>query len=370
MFVSSDQESIQAGESWLDALQRNLTTASMAIVLCSPVSISRPWLNFEAGAAWLRKIPVVPLCHSGLELEKLPMPLSALQGGKVSDPDTLIRLYKRIAQLIPSGCPEPDWKSYADELSGLVTASLGDESDSADRTTSAQPRLSLDDLLRSAEAGDEKAIQSIAVYQSPYAWSVLMDIAVNNIDPQLKITAIQGLASFRYPGDIIPLCELLVQDRWQVAEACAKALGRFKNSNAIPYLIKASDQHVDWITTQQCVTALGVFAPQQPEIICPALIRALELGSFEGEAASQSLLRYDALALPYLLSGLENGALLQGLSLALKTIVLIGGGAALPRLKVLRDSWQENLKGTARDMILTELDKSISRLADTPGSAP
>lgn len=370
VFVSSDQESIQAGESWLDALQRSLTIAGMAIVLCSPVSINRPWLNFEAGAAWLRKIPVVPLCHSGLEPEELPMPLSALQGGKVSDPETLSRLYKRIAKLIPCGEPELDWKSYANELSGLVTANHDDEGDTADRTTSAQRQLNIVNLRRSAEAGDENAVQMLALSHSPDAWSILMDIAVNNIDDQLKIAAIKGLAAFHHPGDITPLCELLVQDRWQVAEACAKALGRFKDPSAIPYLIKASDQHVDWVTTQQCATTLGVFAPQQPEIICPALIRALEVGSFEGKAASQSLRRYDAVAVPYLLGGLEKGALLQGLNLALKTIVLIGDRGALPRLKALRDNWQHNLQGAARDQMLSEIDKSISQLTDTPLSTP
>lgn len=370
VFVSSDQESIQAGEPWLDALQRSLTTASMAIILCSPVSIKRPWLNFEAGAAWLRKIPVVPLCHSGLEPEELPMPLSAMQGGKVSDPETLNRLYLAIAKLIPCGCPEPDWKGYSDELSRVTISTDGDKSDPAGLRASAHQQSSIDDLRISAEAGDEKAVQSIAVYQSPEAWSALMEIAVDNIDDQLKIAAIKGLASFRSPGDITPLCELLVLDRWQVAEACAKALGRFKNPSAIPYLIKASDQHVDWLTTQECATALGIFAPQQPEIICPALIRALEIASFEGEAASQSLRRYDTFALPYLLGGLEKGALLKGLSLAMKTIVLIGDRKALPRLTALRSSWQENLEGKTREYMLSEIDKAISQLDDTPASAP
>jgi hypothetical protein len=161
-----------------------------------------------------------------------------------------------------------------------------------------------------------------------------------------------------------------VQERWQVAEACAKALGRFKNPSAIPYLIKASDQHVDWLTTQECVTALGAFAPQQPEIICPALIRALEMSSFEGEAASQSLRRYDTLALPYLLDGLEKGTLVKGLSLAVKTIVLIRERKALPRLTALRDTWQKNLEGTTRDYMLSEIDKAISQLNEIPASAP
>jgi hypothetical protein len=369
VFVSSDQESIQAGESWLDALQRSLTSASMAIVLCSPVSINRPWLNFEAGAAWLRKIPVVPLCHSGLEPGKLPMPLSALQGGKISDPEALLRLYNRIAKLIHSGCPDVNWKSYANELSRVVVTGNDDYGDSADPTVSAMQRPDLSELGRRAEAGDEKAIQSIAVHESPDAWSILMDIAANNIDDELRIAAIKGLASFHSPGDISPLCELLVQDRWLVAQACAKALGRFKDPRAIPYLIRASDQHVDWVTTQECATALGVFAPQKPETICSALIRALKIGSFEGEAASQSLRRYEELALPYLLDALEKGALTgEGRSLALKTIALIGDRKALPRLEALRDSWQENLEGTDRDNLLAEINNSISQLTDTPSS--
>jgi hypothetical protein len=134
-------------------------------------------------------------------------------------------------------------------------------------------------------------------------------------------------------------------------------------------LIRASDQHVDWATTQDCATALGVFAPQKPEIICPALIRALKIGSFEGKAASQSLRRYEALALPYLLDALEKGALVgEGMSLALKTIALIEDRKALPRLKALRDSWQENLEGTDRDNMLAEINNSISQLTDTPSS--
>jgi hypothetical protein len=173
VFVSSDQESIQAGEPWLAAL-RNLTTASMAIVLCSAASVGRPWLNFEAGAAWLRQIPVVPLCHSGLEPDKLPLPLSALQGGQVADPDTLIRLYRRIATLVPCGCPDLDWTNYAGELARMTTAG---PAGTADPGASGQRQPALDDLRRIAEAGDEKAIPAIAVLQSPEAWSVLTDIA-------------------------------------------------------------------------------------------------------------------------------------------------------------------------------------------------
>jgi HEAT repeat protein len=382
VFVSSDQESIKAGASWLDALQRALRTASLEIVLCSPASINRPWINFEAGAAWLQGIPVVPLCHSGLEPHNLPMPLSALQGGKLSDSSAFLRLYNRIAELVPCECPEVDMQKLAELAAALQTTGQAGVSDPAGPTGSPAPadsagrlapppeRADLDQLQRAAESGNEQAVQAIAMGQLPEAWSILMDLAVNHIDEKIKIAAIRGLASFRSPGDITPLCELLVNDRWQVAEACAKALGRFKDPRAIPYLIEASDQHVDWVTTRDSVTALGVFAPQQPEVVCPALIRALELGSFEGEAAAQSLRRYDLLALPYLLDGLREGSLLRGSSIALKTIVRIGDQQALPTLEAARDRWRAAPQDQGRDYLVAEIEKSIAQLSHAPVKAP
>jgi len=37
--------------------------------------VEKPWVNFEAGAGWVRDIPVIPLCHSGIQPSNLPMPL-------------------------------------------------------------------------------------------------------------------------------------------------------------------------------------------------------------------------------------------------------------------------------------------------------
>jgi hypothetical protein len=382
VFVSSDQESIQAGESWLEALRRALKAAHLQVILCSPQSISRPWVNFEAGAAWLQGIPVVPLCHSGLTMEQLPMPLSTLQGGEISDPDTYVRLYKGIAKLVPCECPDIDMKALAQGVSKLEHAP--NAVPEAVAAKPAQQEWTLEQLRGFVEAGNQDAIQTIAVTQSPEAFSLLMDLAVNHIDDAIKIAAIKALSSFRAPGDIKPLCELLVRDRWQVAEACAKALGRFKNPTAIPYLIRASDQHVDWVTTRDSVTALGVFAPLQPETICPALIRALELGSFEGEAAAQSLLRYGSLGLNYILDGLADGSLFKGSTLALKTVVLIGDKSAIPKLEQVREQWQTALNAapaedarpglmdfrfSARDAwksMLTDMDKAIVQLKNMP----
>ena len=66
IFVSSDRETIQAGSKWLEEVNEALKSADLQIILCSEESVGRPWVNFEAGAVWLRGIPVIPLCHSGL----------------------------------------------------------------------------------------------------------------------------------------------------------------------------------------------------------------------------------------------------------------------------------------------------------------
>jgi hypothetical protein len=57
VFMSADTESIAAGEDWLRAVEKALRECAIVMILCSPESIRRPWINFEAGAA-------VQSCHT------------------------------------------------------------------------------------------------------------------------------------------------------------------------------------------------------------------------------------------------------------------------------------------------------------------
>ncbi len=57
VFVSSDSTSIAAGDMWLARMHEELSTTSMLLILLNENSLKRPWINFEAGAAWLREIP-------------------------------------------------------------------------------------------------------------------------------------------------------------------------------------------------------------------------------------------------------------------------------------------------------------------------
>lgn len=116
IFVSSDGKTIQAGTNWLEAVTAALENAKIEIVLCSKNSVGRPWVNFEAGAGWIRGIPVIPICHSGMEPYDLPVPLNMLQAIKANEPESLQELYEAVAREIDMAVPEVDFKAIADEI--------------------------------------------------------------------------------------------------------------------------------------------------------------------------------------------------------------------------------------------------------------
>ena len=118
VFVSSDGESIEAGEMWLSSIEAALAESSMLLILCSKSSVARPWINFEAGAAWMRQIPLVPICHAGLRPSELPAPLSLRQGLVLDDPEGLRRLYSRVAGVLQCRVPARGFEDLAREVTG------------------------------------------------------------------------------------------------------------------------------------------------------------------------------------------------------------------------------------------------------------
>ena len=116
VFASSDQGSILAGSKWLDEVTSALKQADLHVVLASPDSVERKWINFEAGAAHLRGVPILPLCHSGLEPAQLPVPLSESQGLILSDAAGFRKFYDAIAKALGSKTPDVDFDRYAREV--------------------------------------------------------------------------------------------------------------------------------------------------------------------------------------------------------------------------------------------------------------
>jgi TIR domain len=113
VFVSSDTSSISVGKNWLDRITEGLRSAEAILILCSPVSIARPWINFEAGAGWARGIAVAPLCHSGLRPVQLPLPLNLLQGIEAHDEAKRGGLFAMLAGKLSSATPTIDAKAFA-----------------------------------------------------------------------------------------------------------------------------------------------------------------------------------------------------------------------------------------------------------------
>ena len=122
IFVSSDRSTIEAGRRWLDEVHDALKAADLQIVLCSGASVGRPWVNFEAGAVWLRGIPVVPACHSGLEPQALH-PLNMLQAVVLSRPEGPAKLYDAVAAAMGLRAPSVDFAAIATEAGAIEAKS-------------------------------------------------------------------------------------------------------------------------------------------------------------------------------------------------------------------------------------------------------
>jgi len=88
VFVSSDGETIKAGQNFLKVIEDGLVDCIAAIYLISPISVQRSWISFELGAVWIRnalsqregreEIPALPFCHSDMTLKELPQPICNL----------------------------------------------------------------------------------------------------------------------------------------------------------------------------------------------------------------------------------------------------------------------------------------------------
>ena len=112
VFVSSDTNSIPMGAKWLESVTENLKVCAVEIILCSPRSVTRPWINFEAGAGWIRGIEVIPLCHSGMTPSDLPVPLRLLQGTQATDDAGLQRILPVLAKALGAAVPAVSFDDF------------------------------------------------------------------------------------------------------------------------------------------------------------------------------------------------------------------------------------------------------------------
>jgi len=98
VFVSSDIDDISAGDKWFNSIEQSLSEAKALIVICSQNSVARPWINFETGAGWIKKIPVIPVCHSGITKSNLPIPLSFFQAVAITEDNFSLLFIESLAK--------------------------------------------------------------------------------------------------------------------------------------------------------------------------------------------------------------------------------------------------------------------------------
>lgn len=116
VFVSSEPIDNGPGTNWPARITEKLKTCVALIVLCSYQSVKRPWVNFEAGAGWVRDIPIIPICHSGIKPSELPMPLSFMQGIRIENEKELKDMMSSIAKILDSRIPVLNLDNFMDRV--------------------------------------------------------------------------------------------------------------------------------------------------------------------------------------------------------------------------------------------------------------
>jgi hypothetical protein len=124
-FMSSDRSAIYAGEDWMARIFKELEETKVLVSMLSPVSVSKPWINFEAGAAWMNKKVVIPACIGGLTVGNLPKPYSSLQALDVETFDGMYYLVSSVAHHL--GLPEPARPVFSDKPEPFLLGSMSED---------------------------------------------------------------------------------------------------------------------------------------------------------------------------------------------------------------------------------------------------
>jgi len=127
-FLSSRAGDIRADEDWLRGIGRALQEADAYIILLTPESTLRPWVNFEAGAAWFSEKQLLFVRVQALAPGDIPLPISSRQVYALDDGEQLgavldalrlprngvrefvARFAAEAAEPVPAGENEPAWE--------------------------------------------------------------------------------------------------------------------------------------------------------------------------------------------------------------------------------------------------------------------
>jgi len=155
IFVSSDKESIRYGKEAFPQIKQNLANCDLSLILCSPTSIRRPWINFEAGGSAILDRPTIPLCYGGLKFHDLPEPLSHYQGADADNIDDIRSLIKEISRII-----DIEAKDFDISKSAFFNAAL----ELAKQKTQERPNIAAEVVTTSLIKGENVVIKGSTTY--------------------------------------------------------------------------------------------------------------------------------------------------------------------------------------------------------------
>ena len=122
-FIASRAGDIRVGKSYFDEIESALQKAHVYIIILTPESISRPWVNFESGVAWFferrrnRKLIFVRI--NALATDDIPLPIQTKQISPLDDAEHLAAIFKEMDLPLKNISHWAD--KFADEASKYVT---------------------------------------------------------------------------------------------------------------------------------------------------------------------------------------------------------------------------------------------------------
>jgi hypothetical protein len=101
VFLSTE---LVAGDDWLAEIRGAIESSELLVVMLSSRSLKRSWINFETGAAWILKRPIIPVCFGALKKSALPHPYSNFQAVQLpGDEDELLEgIHRKLDLLVKS----------------------------------------------------------------------------------------------------------------------------------------------------------------------------------------------------------------------------------------------------------------------------
>jgi hypothetical protein len=153
IFVSSNQFEMLVGDDWLAKIKRALTDASVVILLFSKRAVRRPWVNFEAGAAWLTGKAIMPVCFGNMTVGSMPEPYSRFYGARL--PEEAHRIVRSIHRTLDLKTPEPpspfsrDFQRAISDAESAIARSQGRPKPSVELRDFTDPYVWLDVVLKS-----------------------------------------------------------------------------------------------------------------------------------------------------------------------------------------------------------------------------